>query len=269
MNTHSSSTSNYLLQDHLGGGLTWKLKHVEEGLALGSPLLTDTFLIEGSRLDFIQFGQVSTYGLNKLLRGKADQQLLLRPEACHTETICMYIPMGVGMTGVDAAPNGQYITTISICLTSTSRGSVTTASSDPADPPIIDINFNATEVDRYVLREGLKKNVSVFRETESGQSFIADEVLPSGYETILPDSADEVIDKRIRDFGFSLDHPCGSYTMSKVVNSECNVMGDQGLRVVDASIIPVPVAAHTQVCVYALAERATEMIARSTTDNGS
>jgi choline dehydrogenase-like flavoprotein len=46
-------------------------------------------------------------------------------------------------------------------LTPASRGSVTLASSDSFDPPIIDINFNATEADRYILREGLKKTVSV------------------------------------------------------------------------------------------------------------
>ena len=173
------------------------------------------------------------------------------------------------MTGVQASPNCEYITTITICLTPTSRSSVTIASSDLADAPIIDVNFNATELTPYVLREGLKKNVGVIRGTESGQSFVADEALPNGHQTILPDSADEVIEKRIRDFGLGLNHPCGSCAMGKVVNSECKVMGAQGLGVVDASIIPVPIAAHTKVSIYALSEKAVEMIGISATDSAS
>ena len=265
-----SPASDHLPQDHLSVGLTWKLKHPEKGLALGSPLLTDPSFFNGWPLDFIQFGQVSTDGLETILQGSrtesADRKILLRPEACHTETVCLYAPMGVRMSGVDVAHTGEYITTITVCLTPTSRGSVTLASSDPADPPIIDVNFNATEADRFILREGLKKTVSVMRATKSGQSFVDEEVVPEGHEAVLPDSAEEVFDKRIRDFGFSLDHPCGSCAMGKVVDSECKVVGVQGLRVVDASIFPVPISAHPQVCVYALVEKAAEMIAKSMVD---
>ena len=95
MNTFSSSAANHLSHDHPGNEVIWKLKYPEEGLALGSPLLTDPSSIEVSPLDLIQFGQISTYGLNKLLHDKGDRQLLLRPEACQTETICIYAWMDV------------------------------------------------------------------------------------------------------------------------------------------------------------------------------
>jgi choline dehydrogenase-like flavoprotein len=98
-------------------------------------------------------------------------------------------------------------------------------------------------------------------ETKSGQSFIKDEVVPNGYTAMLPGSADEVFDKRIRDFRSSLDNPCGSCARGKVVDSKSKVVGVQYLRAVDASIFPIPIAAHPQVYVYALAEKAAEMIA--------
>lgn len=48
--------------------------------------------------------------------------------------------------------------------------------------------------------------------------------------------------------------------MGKVVDSSCKVYGVDGLRVVDASVIPVPLAAHYQAPVFALAEQAATFI---------
>lgn len=58
-------------------------------------------------------------------------------------------------------------------------------------------------------------------------------------------------------------HPAGSVSMGKVVDSELRVKGVDRLRVVDASVIPVPIAGHIQNSVYALAEQAVDMILAS------
>ena len=53
--------------------------------------------------------------------------------------------------------------------------------------------------------------------------------------------------------------------MGKVVDSDLCVYGVQGLRVVDTSVMPLPIAAHYQACTYALAEQAVDIIVASRT----
>lgn len=48
--------------------------------------------------------------------------------------------------------------------------------------------------------------------------------------------------------------------MGTVVDSDLRVFGVKGLRVVDASVIPLLIASYLQACVYALAEQAAEII---------
>ena len=55
----------------------------------------------------------------------------------------------------------------------------------------------------------------------------------------------------------------GTAAMGQVVGTDLKVKGVKNLRIVDASVFPVPIAGHLQQAVYALAEQAAIIIANS------
>lgn len=71
---------------------------------------------------------------------------------------------------------------------------------------------------------------------------------------------DEALYERLVKTCETIHHGSGTCAMGKVVDTECKVRGVQGLRVVDASVIPFAIGAHYQAIVYAIAERVSDMI---------
>ncbi|ETI25333.1 hypothetical protein G647_02105 [Cladophialophora carrionii CBS 160.54] len=111
------------LRDHLLICITWKLKHPEKGLAIGSPLFTDPTYFGGWPLDFIVFDELdSLEKLGSLAESQEGNNLLLRPNASHVEIVTLYVAMEKRYTGRDAPLDGSYISTLAGGLTTTSRG---------------------------------------------------------------------------------------------------------------------------------------------------
>lgn len=119
----------------------------------------------------------------------------------------------------------------------TSRGSITLKSADPADPPVIDPNFLATEADRFVMREGWRLLSRLMFETPQGKDLVAEEIVPEGHKSLESDAPDDLIDARIRMGGLTGSHFAGTASMGSVVDGSLKVRGTQGLRLVDASVV--------------------------------
>ncbi|PCG94506.1 Glucose-methanol-choline oxidoreductase [Penicillium occitanis (nom. inval.)] len=179
----------------------------------------------------------------------------------HIEIYIMYLALNEGDPLI--VPDGTHITTSTMCMLPTSRGSIRLKDANPESLPLIDPNYLATETDWYVLREGLRKVYEVLRETEVGRELIVSEAIEQGGRQVSSESTDEELNDLIRRRLGTMFHPAGSVSMGKVVDSELRVKGVDRLRVVDASVIPVPIAGHIQNCVYALAEQAADMILAS------
>jgi choline dehydrogenase-like flavoprotein len=140
-----------------------------------------------------------------------------------------------------------------------SRGSVKASSSSMFDTPVADVGFLRNEVDTALLREGVHF-ARTLAQAPSIASLNPFEIVPGNNVTASAD-----IDAFIRGSASTLYHPAGSCKMGPredggVVDQELKVYGVEGLRIVDASIMPMLPAAHTMVTVYAVAEKAADII---------
>jgi choline dehydrogenase-like flavoprotein len=170
----------------------------------------------------------------------------LHPERCHTEIFFSYIPAGKGARKYK--PDGQTITSTILSLTPTSCGSFT-LSADPTAHPVIDPNYYTTEAVRVAIRTGVRNILASMLSTALGQSIV---------EHV--GDTDKAIDARVEGYGTGFYYSGGTCAMGKVVDGACRVVGVDGLRVVDTSIMPLPLEAHYQATVYALAEKAADGI---------
>ncbi|RYP46409.1 hypothetical protein DL768_007376 [Monosporascus sp. mg162] len=239
----------------------WKVKDPSAGWALGSsnPLFNKPQYGYGMPGDFIVSTDVPKNGLIAAIAEDegATPDSATHPLLANKRTFTEHILLYVG------APDGSLVTSVLITMLPTSRGSVKLSSADIRDPPLIDPNYLGTAVDRYVAREGLKLQVKYLGSdaTVIGREVLDGEAGAPGFDEVLSvDSTDEYIDARLRAAMSTSYHPMGTVAMGAVVDTDLKVKGVQDLRVVDASVFPVPITGHLQVAAFAMAEQAARII---------
>ena len=147
-----------------------------------------------------------------------------------------------------------------VMLRPESRGEITLASADPTAPPRIHQNFLATEGDRRTIRDGLKLVRRIVGAAPLS-AFVARELAPGA-----DIESDADLDAYIRATAATAHHPLGTCKMGResdrmaVVDAELRVRGVQGLRVVDASVMPDLVGGNINAPVIMIAEKATDLI---------
>ena len=252
---------NYI--DHFALFQIWKLRNPEKGLSMGTPLWNDRAFFKGMPCDWAVNEGLPLHLLEPSLQsdaasGKNSDNSLLDPDRCHIETMVVYSPMGAPVP-----LDGSYITTSVMLLVPTSRGSVSITSSSPNDAPNINPNYFDTEFDRRTLIYGTRRVAQALLGTSEGRAYVEAEDSPPGIPPLTTQSTDAEIEAKIRKMGQAHFHPAGTAAMGKVVDSELRVYGTEGLRVVDASVLPVAIGGHPQATMYGVAEQAAAMIIAS------
>ena len=139
-----------------------------------------------------------------------------------------------------------------------SRGTIRIVSPDPTVYPAIQPNYLSDPIDQQVAVAGLRWGRKIAAQPALGK-WIDHELLPGpGFDT------DEALLGFARMAGSTIYHPVGTCQMGSgpaaVVDAQLRVHGLDGLRVVDASIMPRLVSGNTNAPTIMIAEKAADMI---------
>ncbi|WP_428486971.1 GMC family oxidoreductase [Rhodopila sp.] len=240
------------LQDHFNTFCTYR---IAKNLSLNALQYSLPHrLVAGARYLFLRSGPMSGNGLyvGALVRSdkrldRPDLQMNISAWSTIDRTragIISHPHPGISISPVHLAPEG--------------RGTVRLKTNDPLAPPEIKFNFLRSENDMRVMIAGVRIARSIVRQ-QAMQKLIVEETAPG-----VATCTDEEIAADVRRRGVSNLHPVGSCGMGHgpmaVVDSRLRVHGVPGLRVVDASIMPVIVAGNTNAPTIMIAEKAAEMI---------
>ena len=149
--------------------------------------------------------------------------------------------------------------TVSVCnLRPESRGTIHMETPDPTSPPAIRPNYLSTAADQRVAAASIRHARALMR-TRAVSKFAPEEFLPGRHY-----ESDAELARQAGDIATTIFHPVGTCRMGSdplaVVDPTLRVHGLEGLRVVDASIMPTITSGNTNSPVIMIAEKAAEMI---------
>lgn len=188
----------------------------------------------------------------RALRGPDGQPVAATPDIqFHVATL------SADMAGGKVHPFSGF--TMSVCqLRPESRGRVRIRSADPFEPPSMQPNYLATELDRRTAVAGMQAARAI-AQAPAMRPYVRREVKPG------PDAADEAaLLAFCRDNGATIFHPSGTCRMGvddgAVLDPRLRVRGIEALRVVDCSAMPTLVSGNTHAPAVMMAEKAVDMI---------
>jgi len=242
------------LQDHISAGVDWLRQ--EQG-PLNRALRLDRIVPELARAHFFGTGLASSLPNNVMAFLKSDasanipdMQLLFRVAPMNAGPYLAPFkqpyPDGFGCRPTPLRPE--------------SRGAIRLASPDPLAAPRIEIDFLATDHDLRMVRAGIRMAREIFNQ-RAVKPYAAVEIAPGPDKT-----SDADLDAYARATATTVYHPLGTCKMgpdsddTAVVDPQLRLRGIEGLRVVDASVMPDLVGGNINAPVIMIAEKAADLI---------
>ena len=204
------------------------------------------WLVTGSGPATSPYSQAATFYNSDDLKGRPDLEILFAP---HLFEFTDSGPKPAARSAVNAV--------ISLCRPG-SRGKVSLSSVDPAESPKIEYDILSEAADIELLIEGCKMARKIFS-TAKFAPFVEGETVPGADVT-----DDDALEAFLRENVFGGNHLVGTCKMGvdqeAVVTPQLNVKGVTNLRVVDASVMPEIISAHTNAATLMIAEKASDLI---------
>jgi choline dehydrogenase len=157
-------------------------------------------------------------------------------------------------------PNFDGFTILPTLLQPKSRGFVGIRSANPLDAPIIQPNYLKEESDRDLLITAFKQSRELFF-TEAFKPYMKKLFYPEKADT------DEAIFQHIKNTLECVYHPVSTCRMGQddmaVVDENLKVRGIEGLRVIDASVMPKIVSGNTNAACIMIGEKGADLVQKS------
>lgn len=172
----------------------------------------------------------------------------------HPDLQYHFVP-GIVVGQLDFLPEHGF--QIHVCtMRPTSRGSVKLVSNDFRDSPLIDPNFLGTEQDIVDMRNSIRLTCEII-EQPALADFVKQRFTPEPDFDLQDDAA---VDAWARKTCHSAYHLAGTCSMGRVVDAQGRVLGLEGLRVVDASIMPSVTSSNLNAPTIMIAEKIADKI---------
>ena len=238
------------LQDHIGGRVIYR---VLDGTVTMNEIYHGWMrrLIAGAEWIFARKGPLMTGA------GPIGLFVKTRPELESPDVQYQFLAGSAERTG-DPMHEFPACTLVAIPCRPESRGWLRITSPDPNNPPAMQPNYLSTQRDRDTIVAGLRVTRRIFA-TEAMRRWVTEEYLPGPQA-----ETDEDLLNHVRATAGTTYHQTSTCMMGPgpmaVVDTDLRVKGTQGLRVVDASVMPAVVSGNTNATVIMIAEKAADMI---------
>ena len=167
-------------------------------------------------------------------------------------------PMSTDKLGGAALHNFPAFTPTVCNIRPTSRGHVSIVSKDTRDDPKITMNYLSTNEDKEIAVKAIKLTRNIVLESNAFKPYEPEELRPG-----LNLNNDEIL-KEVGKYANTVFHPVGTCKMGNdnkaVVNERLIAHGLEGLRIVDASVMPHITSGNTNAPTIMIAEKAADMI---------
>jgi len=247
---HESAGVGENLQDHVGPRLTYR---VRDGIATFNEVYHNYLrrMVAGMEYVFLRKGPLMTGA------GPMGMFVKTRPELVSPDIQYQFLAGSFDKAG-DPMHNYPGCSLVTIPCRPDSRGWLRIKSQDIAVPPALQPNYLATQSDRDTVVAGLRVARAIFQ-TKVMRDIVVQETIPGSHA-----QTDEDLLEHTKNTAGTTYHQTSTCTMGTnpraVVDPELKVYGVDGLRVIDASVMPTVISGNTNAATIMIAEKGADMI---------